>query len=206
MNFIVLGELVEKLGGMPLDQFAAKHFFAPLGMKETGFRPGEKLRDRCAPTEKRDGKWLPGMSTIRAALLAGVAGHAGLFGTADDLAVFAQMILDGGVYKGKRVLAPATVVTMTTPRPVPLAGGKTGLRTYGWDVQTPYSANRGELFPADRSFGHTGFTGTSLWIDPESQTVVIFLSNRVHPDGKGNVTKLRGQVATIAAAEFSRNK
>ncbi len=200
VNYIVLGELVEKLGGMPLDQFAAKHIFTPLGMKETGYRPAEKLRERCAPTEKRDGKWLVGeVHDPRAALLGGVAGHAGLFGSADDLAVFAQMLLDGGSYKGTRVLAPATVKLLTTPRPVPLAGGKSGLRTYGWDVQTPYSANRGELFSATRSFGHTGFTGTSLWIDPDSQTVVVFLSNRVHPEGKGNVTRVRGQVATIAA-------
>jgi uncharacterized protein YbbC (DUF1343 family) len=204
VNYIVLGELVEKLGGMPLDQFAAKRIFAPLGMKDTGYRPDEKLRDRCAPTEKRDGKWLPGtVHDPRAALLDGVAGHAGLFGTPDDLAVYAQMILENGAYEGTRVLPPLTVRAMTTPRPVPLAGGAQGYRAYGWDMQTSYSTNRGDLFAAGRSFGHTGFTGTSLWIDPDSQTVVVFLSNRVHPDGKGNVTRLRGQVATIAASALS---
>jgi CubicO group peptidase (beta-lactamase class C family) len=204
VNYIVLGELVEKLSGTTLDKFAAKNLFEPLGMKETGYRPAEKLRERSAPTEKRDGKWAPGtVHDPRAALLDGVAGHAGLFGTADDLFAFTQMLLDGGLSKGKRVLAPMTVTSMTTPRPVPLAGGKPGLRTYGWDVQTPYSANRGDLFPAGRSFGHTGFTGTSIWIDPVGQTVVIFLSNRVHPEGKGNVTRLRGQVATIAAGAFA---
>src|SRR5207244_1939739 len=122
-------------------------------------------------------------------------GHAGLFSTADDLAVYAQMLLQNGEYRGRRILSPATVRLMTAPRQVP-----GGLRTYGWDMQTAYSSNRGELFPRGESFGHAGFTGTSLWIDPASQTAVIFLSNRVHPNGKGNVTRLRGQVATLAAA------
>jgi uncharacterized protein YbbC (DUF1343 family) len=130
-----------------------------------------------------------------------VAGHAGLFATADDLAVFAQMILDGGVYNGKRILAPLTVRVLTAPRPVP-----GGLRASGWDVQTSYSVNRGELFPRGESFGHTGFTGTSLWIDPGSRTAVIFLSSRLHPDGKGNVTPLRGRVATLAAAALVPEK
>src|SRR5262249_1422805 len=124
-----------------------------------------------------------------------VAGHAGLFGTADDLAIFARTLLNHGELNGRRILGPLTVRTMTAARPVP-----GGLRALGWDVQTSYSANRGELFSRDRGFGHTGFTGTSLGVDPESDTAVIFLSNRVHPDGKGNVTRLRGQVATLAAA------
>jgi uncharacterized protein YbbC (DUF1343 family) len=197
VNFIVLGELVERLSGMPLDRFARKHFFDPLGMSETGFRPDEALRRRCAPTEKRDGEWRPGeVHDPRAALLGGVAGHAGLFGTADDLAVFGQMLLDGGVYRGKRVLSSESVNLYTTPRPVPLADGREGKRTYGWDVRTSYSANRGQHFGG---FGHTGFTGTSIWIDPGSATVVVFLSNRVHPNGKANVTRLRGEVATLAA-------
>jgi uncharacterized protein YbbC (DUF1343 family)/CubicO group peptidase (beta-lactamase class C family) len=200
VGYIILGELVERVSGMPLDQFAAKHIFAPLGMNETGFRPQGQLKLRAAPTEKRDGRWLQGeVHDPRAHLLGGVAGHAGLFATADDLAVFAQMLLNHGAYNGHRLLSPLTVRLMTTPRPVQ---GKTapGLRALGWDVDTSYSANRGELFPRGESFGHTGFTGTSLWIDPGSQTAVVFLSNRVHPDGKGNVTRLRGQVATLAAA------
>jgi serine-type D-Ala-D-Ala carboxypeptidase len=196
VGFIVLGELVEKVSGTSLDAFARKNVFAPLGMNDTGFRPGDKLKERAAPTVKRDGRWLVGeVHDPRAAALGGVAGHAGLFSTADDLAVFAQMILNGGSYNGQRVLSPLTVRLMTTPRTVP-----GGLRAYGWDVATAYSANRGELFPRGESFGHTGFTGTSLWIDPASKTAVIFLSSRLHPDGKGNVTRLRGQVATLAAA------
>jgi CubicO group peptidase (beta-lactamase class C family) len=142
----------------------------------------------------------------RAFALGGVAGHAGLFSTGDDLAVFAQMLLNGGHYHGKRILQPETVKLMLSPHEVPLAGGKKGLRTYGWDMQTGYSSNRGEVFPVGASFGHTGFTGTSVWIDPGSQSAVIILSNRVHPDGKGNVTKLRGQVATWAGKALIKAK
>jgi CubicO group peptidase (beta-lactamase class C family) len=196
LGFIVLGELVGKLGGMSLDAFATKRIFTPLGMSETAFRPGDKLKQRAAPTVRRDGHWLVGeVHDPRAAALGGVAGHAGLFSTADDLAVFTQMILDGGECKGKRVLQTDTVRTMTMTRDV--SGGQ---RAYGWDVATSYSSNRGKLFPRGESFGHTGFTGTSIWIDPRSKTAVIFLSSRLHPDGKGNVTRLRGEIATIAAA------
>jgi CubicO group peptidase (beta-lactamase class C family) len=201
IGFIVLGELVEKLGGMALHAFATKHIFTPLGMTETAFRPGDKLKQRAAPTVHRDGHWLAGeVHDPRAAALGGVAGHAGLFSTADDLAVFAQMILNGGEYKGTRVLRPETVRMMTTAREVPA-----GQRAYGWDVATSYSANRGKLFPRGESFGHTGFTGTSIWIDPQSKTTVIFLSNRLHPDGKGNVTRLRGEIATLAAVAVLHN-
>src|SRR5262245_28475299 len=177
VGFILLGEAVERGSGLPLDEFTRKHVFAPLGMNETGFRPDGTLKERAAPTERRDGQWLTGaVHDPRAALLGGVAGHAGLFGTADDLAVYAQMLLDGGEYHGRRLLAPGTVRLMTTPRPVATKTGP-GLRAYGWDVQTSYSANRGELFPRGQSFGHTGFTGTSLWVDPGSRTAVVFLSN-----------------------------
>jgi uncharacterized protein YbbC (DUF1343 family)/CubicO group peptidase (beta-lactamase class C family) len=196
LNFIVLGEVVGRVAGVPLDEFARTHIFEPLGMKETTFRPQGALRERAAPTEARDGRFEPGVvHDPRAHALGGVAGHAGLFSTADDLAIFARMLLRGGTVDGHRLLARETLRTMTTPRPVPR-----GLRAYGWDVDTSYSKNRGDLFPHDRGFGHTGFTGTSIWVDPDSDTVVIFLSNRVHPDGKGNVTRLRGQVATLAAA------
>jgi serine-type D-Ala-D-Ala carboxypeptidase len=196
VNFIVLGELVEHVSGTPLDEFARKNFYKPLGMTETGFRPPDALKERIAPTAQRDGHWMVGeVHDPRAYLLGGVAGHAGLFSTADDLAVFAQMMLNGGQWHDQRVLSALTVKTMTTPREVPK-----GLRAYGWDVQTTFSTNRGELSKPGSGFGHTGFTGTSIWIDPDSETAVIFLSNRVHPDGKGSVVRLRGQVATLAAA------
>jgi CubicO group peptidase (beta-lactamase class C family) len=195
VSFIVLGELVEKLSGKSLADFAAANVFTPLGMNETGFRPGEKLKERTAPTVKRQDRWLIGeVHDPRANALGGVAGHAGLFSTADDLANYARMLLDGGSYNGKRVLQAETVRLMTTARNVP--GGQ---RAYGWDVATSYSANRGTGFARGQGFGHTGFTGTSLWIDPPSTTAVIFLSSRLHPDGKGNVNRLRGQIATLAA-------
>ncbi|MCI0376950.1 MAG: DUF1343 domain-containing protein [Gemmataceae bacterium] len=214
VGFIVLGDLVERLSGEPLEKFTRKRIFEPLGMNETGFKPQGKLKDRAAPTEIRDGQWMQGeVHDPRSHLMGGVAGHAGLFSTADDLAVYAQMILQGGDYNGRRLLKPETVKLMTAPRPVP--GGKTpvsprpegegpGVRGWqrglGWDMLTSYSANRGTIFPPGKSFGHTGFTGTSIWLDPDTETAVIFLSNRVHPNGKGNVTKLRGQVATLAAS------
>lgn len=195
LGYIVLGQLVERLGGLPLDEFVRRHISEPLGLRDTGFRPATRLRVRVAPTERREDRWMVGeVHDPRAYRLGGVAGHAGLFSTADDLAVFARLVLGGGEVNGRRILKPETIRLMTTPRPVP-----GGLRAYGWDVQTSYSSNRGELFPTGRSFGHTGFTGTSLWIDPDSQTAVIFLSHRVHPNGKGNVVRLRGQVATLAA-------
>jgi len=128
--------------------------------------------------------------------MGGVAGHAGLFSTADDLAIFCQMILNGGEYNGVRILSPLGVEAMTRPRQVTEEGQARGL---GWDITSSFSANRGDLFPTG-SFGHTGFTGTSIWIDPASETFVVFLSNRVHPDGKGDVGSLRSRVASIVAS------
>lgn len=196
VNFIVLGHLVELISGEPLDVFARKNIFEPLGMRHTGFKPNESLRAQCAPTEQREGHWMRGeVHDPRAYALGCVAGHAGLFGTADDLLLFARMLLEGGKSAtGQQVLKPETIRLMTAPRPVP--GGQ---RALGWDVNTSFSRNRGDLFPKGKSFGHTGFTGTSIWIDPESKSAVVFLSNRVHPDGKGNVNRVRNQVATIAA-------
>ncbi|HWS89217.1 MAG TPA: exo-beta-N-acetylmuramidase NamZ domain-containing protein [Pyrinomonadaceae bacterium] len=218
IGMIVLGEVVHRVSGEPLDVFAEKNVFAPLGMKDTRFRrigPGGEsdvtLR-RIAPTESVRGmrsylggtgdagadaeKMLRGqVHDPTANRMGGVAGHAGLFSTADDLAVFCQMILNGGEYGGARILSPLGVAEMTRPRQVTEDGGARGL---GWDVHTTFSTNRGDLFPPG-SFGHTGFTGTSIWIDPASETFIVFLSNRVHPDGKGDVGPLRGRVANVVA-------
>jgi uncharacterized protein YbbC (DUF1343 family) len=128
--------------------------------------------------------------------MGGVAGHAGLFSTADDLAIFAQMLLNGGSYRNVQILSPLTVEKMTTPQ---TPYHKTVWRGLGWDIDSPFSSNRGDLFPIG-SYGHTGFTGTSLWIDPFSRTYVILLTNRVHPDGRGDVVSLRDRIATLAAA------
>ena len=131
----------------------------------------------------------------RAFAVSGVAGHAGLFSTADDLAKFCRMILAGGRLGKARILSPYGVLALTRPR----FYGDAKVRALGFDMATPYSSNRGDLFPVG-SVGHTGFTGTSLWIDPASRTFVVFLSNRVHPAGTGDVGRLRAVVATIAAA------
>lgn len=196
VGFIVLGELIRRISGKDLNGFTAENFFQPLGLAETGFMPSDELRRRAAPTERRDGVWIQGeVHDPRCFALGGVAGHAGLFSTAEELAVYAQMLLGRGEYVGTRVMSPETVATMISPEEVP--GG--GLRALGWDVQTGYSSNRGNGF-SKRAFGHGGFTGTSLWVDPELELIVIFLSNRLHPDGKGNVNPLAGKIGTIAAA------
>ncbi|HEY0098113.1 MAG TPA: serine hydrolase domain-containing protein, partial [Pyrinomonadaceae bacterium] len=216
IGFIALGEVVKRVSGETLDLFARKNIFEPLRMHDTGFNPRAALRTRIAPTERRRAqaaylggkpesvgaegeRWLRGeVHDPTAFRMAGVAGHAGLFSTADDLAIYCQMILNGGTYGGVRILSPLGVATMTRPRAVTDEGGARGL---GWDIASSFSGNRGDLFPLG-SFGHTGFTGTSLWLDPASETFVVFLSNRVHPDGKGDVGALRGRVASIVASSL----
>ena len=217
INYIALGEVVHRVSGMTLDEFARQNIFVPLGMRDTGFRPDAKLVTRIAPTEKRRGQmnylgdtgvnagtegdqWLRGQvhdpTSFR---MGGVAGHAGLFSTADDLAIYCQMMLNGGAYNGAHILGPLSIAAMTRPRAVSENGAARGL---GWDIATSFSANKGDLFPLG-SFGHTGFTGTSIWIDPASDSFVVFLSNRVHPDGKGDVGPLRGRVASVVAGSIT---
>ena len=209
LNFMLLGEIVARVSGMPLDLFAAQRIFESLGMEETMFRPPAELAGRIAPTEACVGLEWPCRGgaadavMLRGAVhdptarrMRGVAGHAGLFSTAADLARFGEMLLGGGARDGVRILAPLTVARMTSPA---TPAGMRDVRGLGWDIDSRYSANRGDLFPVG-SFGHTGFTGTSIWLDPASRTFVVFLSNRVHPDGGGRVVALRGRVATLAAA------
>jgi uncharacterized protein YbbC (DUF1343 family)/CubicO group peptidase (beta-lactamase class C family) len=204
INFETLGELVRRVSGQPLDVYTRVHIFSPLGMDTTLFRPPPSLRPRIAPTQYQFGNHGPllwgEVHDPTAYNMGGVAGHAGLFSTADDLARFAQMLLDGGTLNGARILSPGSVLKMTTPQnPVDALA----LRGLGWDIDSPFSSNRGGLFPVG-SFGHTGYTGTSLWIDPFSRTYVILLTNSVHPKGEGNVLPLRAEVATITAAAFAR--
>ncbi|MFM7184343.1 MAG: exo-beta-N-acetylmuramidase NamZ domain-containing protein [Planctomycetota bacterium] len=195
VNFIVLGQLVERITGESVADFSRRATFVPLGMTETGYLPSAPLRARCAPTEQRDGAWMRGdVHDPRCWKLGGVAGHAGLFGTATDLARYATMMLAGGTFDGARVLAPETVAMMTRGWRVP-GGGARGL---GWDKRSPLSSNRGDLL-SESAFGHGGFTGTALWIDPGLDLYVIFLSNRVHPDGKGLVNPLIARIAACAA-------
>lgn len=198
VNFLILGKLVETVSGRPVNVFAREEFFAPLGMKETGYLPAKELMPRIAPTEKRGDTWITGfVHDPRAFALGGVAGHAGLFSTADDLAIYAQTLINGGEWKGTRVLAAESVARMTEPHGVP---GK-AFRTCGWDNRSGFSSNRGDLL-SPRAFGHGGFTGTGLWIDPEQKLFVVFLSNRVHPAPTKDtiVNPLIGRICTVAAA------
>jgi CubicO group peptidase (beta-lactamase class C family) len=199
INYVVLGEIVRRVGGKSLAEFAAERIFRPLGMTQTGFLPDSALAAGIAPTEPRDGVMLRGaVHDPTAARMGGVAGNAGLFTTVDDLAVYAQMLLNLGAYGETRILSPLGVLAMTTTRS---PAGAAVERGAGFDISSPYSSVRGDLFPA-RSFGHTGFTGTSLWIDPLTQTVVIVFTNRLHPDGKGNATPLRKRIASVVAASI----
>lgn len=198
INYILLGEIVKRVSGQRLDKFARKNIFQPAGMTSTDFKPSGRLRSRCAPTIKQGKKWLIGYPhDPRANLLGGVAGHAGLFSTAGDLARYCQMILNGGSLGETRILKRQTVEEMIRVNSPPDSRAQRGL---GWDIHSTYSAPRGELFSPE-SFGHTGYTGTSIWIDPVMDTFVIILSNRVHPyETKANLKELRAEVSTIAAS------
>ncbi len=189
INFEVLGFLIEKISGMPLNEYASAHVFGPLGMRETTFLPPANWIPRIAPTQyDENGKMLRGVvHDPTARRMGGVAGHAGLFSTADDLAKFAQNLLSGN----PAVLSREAIEKMSTPQQPATAASLRGL---GWDIDSPFSSNRGELLPVG-SFGHTGFTGTSLWIDPVTDTYIILLTNSVHPDGKGSVISLRARLA-----------
>jgi uncharacterized protein YbbC (DUF1343 family)/CubicO group peptidase (beta-lactamase class C family) len=200
INFILLGDIVRKISGKMLDEFVNDEVFRPLGMKDTRFRPPAAWRSRIAPTEQEAGMTEPLRGTVHdptTRFMGGVAGHAGLFSTAADLGRFAEMMLRlGATQDGTPIFQSATVRKFTepqTPMDQPI------LRGLGWDMDSRYSANRGELFPLG-SYGHTGFTGTSLWIDPSSQTYVVLLANSVHPIRRPPISSLRSRVATIAAA------
>jgi uncharacterized protein YbbC (DUF1343 family)/CubicO group peptidase (beta-lactamase class C family) len=192
INFETLGFLVDKVSGMPLNEYAAKKIFVPLGMTETRFLPPAEWSPRIAPTQyDENGRMLRGtVHDPTARRMGGVAGHAGLFSTADDLAKFAQELLNGHT-----ILARSAIEKMSTPQQPATASS---LRGFGWDIDSPFSSNRGELLPVG-SFGHTGFTGTSLWIDPTTNSYIILLANAVHPDGKGSMVSLRSRVATAVA-------
>ena len=212
INFIVLGELVRTVAGVPLDAFVRAEVHGPLGMADTGFRPFDAARVngdpevfrreleaapvRIAPTERiTNGLVLRGIvHDPTARRMGGVAGHAGLFTTAADVARFARMMLGGGTLDGRRVFSPETVAAMTSVQTAPGIPA----RGLGWDIDSPYAGPRGTHFPVG-SYGHTGWTGTSLWIDPASETFIVFLSNRNHPTEDGDVRALRRELGTLAA-------
>ena len=211
LNFIALGEIVNAMAGVPLDQFAKEHIFVPLGMIDTCFRPPSKLIRRIAPTEPRKNtlQYLRGQGSrtnmdqiLRGEVhdptawrMGGVAGHAGLFSSAKDIALFAQMLLDKGSYENGRLLSPLTVEAMTRPQNPDHAPQ---VRGFGWDIDSTYSSPRGDIFK--EGYGHTGFSGTSLWIHPPTGTCIIVLTNRVHPNGGKDINHLRGTIANIVAS------
>ena len=197
INFQLLDEVVRRVSKKRLDVFCAEEIFGPLKMHDTGYNPPAAKRTRIAPTTVTDGKALLGVvHDPRARKTSGVAGHAGLFTTAPNLARYARMLLQAGELDGVRLFKPETVQLMTsvqTPSSLPARRG------LGWDIDTGYSSPRGHKFPLG-SFGHTGFTGPSLWIDPHSKTFVVFLCNRVHPTERGpSVVPLRRTIGTLAA-------
>jgi len=201
INFILLGEIVHRLSGQMLSDFTRENIFQPLGMSDSMFQPPASLRSRIAPTEIDPATGQPLRGVVHdetSRYMGGVAGHAGLFTTADDLAKFAQMMLDHGMANGTRMFSSPTVEKFTTPQS---PADQPILRGLGWDIDSPFSSNRGDLFPIG-SYGHTGFTGTSIWIDPYSRTYVILLTNFVHPHRGKSLTGLRGRIATIAASSF----
>ncbi|HVN07913.1 MAG TPA: exo-beta-N-acetylmuramidase NamZ domain-containing protein [Patescibacteria group bacterium] len=215
-DFILLGEIVHRLSGEPLDEFAEKTFYAPLGMHDTRFRPPASWRPRIAPTEEIDlpegakpgsgrGHVLRGVvHDPRARGMGGVAGHAGLFSTADDLAKFCFLLLNGGMApSGTRLLTRDSIALATQPEQPPWIPSARGL---GWDIDSTFSSPRGDLFPVGLSYGHTGFTGTAVWIDPTSDTFYLLLANSVHPRRRPAISALRSRVATVVAAVIRREQ
>lgn len=202
INFILMGEIVRRLSGETLAQFAHDQVFAPLGMNETEFLPSSTLRRRIAPTEINPDNGMPFRGVVHdptARYMGGIAGHAGLFTTADDLAKYAEMLLANGKYHGLQVFSSMTIKKFTEPAS---PADQPILRGLGWDLDSPFSSNRGELYPIG-SYGHTGFTGTSMWMDPTTDSFIILLTNSVHPKRGKSLSSLRSRLATAVAADFS---
>jgi len=206
INFFLLGEIVARVSGRPFADVVRDRVLLPLDMRETMFLPPASFAARIAPTQPCTPYGWPcegaNMKMLRGVVhdptarrMGGVAGHAGLFGTANDMVKFARLWIGARPSGSRSVLSPLTIARMTTAATPTTEANVRGL---GWDIDSTYSSPRGDFFPVG-SFGHTGFTGTSIWIDPGSRTFVIIMSNRVHPDGKGNVTALRARIASIAA-------
>jgi uncharacterized protein YbbC (DUF1343 family)/CubicO group peptidase (beta-lactamase class C family) len=200
-GFILLGEMVRRVSGLPLDRYLDKTIFTPLALRDTSFQPPAPKRERIAPTEFFGGHMLLGeVHDPRARALNGVAGHAGMFSTAGDLARLCRMLVNEGELDGRRVLRASTVKLMWTR-----TGDGNGSRALGWDVASVYSSTMAPFFPIG-AVGHTGFTGTAVWIDPPSRSYMILLTNRVHPSGGGaaRILELRRRVAAAVGAQLFR--
>lgn len=201
INYVLLAEIVHRVSGQSVADFAHAQIYAPLQMNETGFLPSPSLIPRIAPTEIDDETGQPFRGIVHdptARYMGGVTGDAGLFTTADDLAKYANMLLGMGQSHGVRIFSDATVKKFTTPAS---PADQPIMRALGWDIDSPYSSNRGELFPIG-SYGHTGFTGTSMWMDPTSHSFVIVLTNAVHPKRGHSLSSFRSRLATTVAAGF----
>ena len=204
VGYVLLQGVLERRFGKRLDALATERIFGPLGFRDTRFGTLARDRGRVAPTMKVRGKWLRGRvhdPRTRTRALNGIAGHAGIFGTGDEVARFASMILAGGVYRGRRVLSEATLRGMTTNQAPGAAGVRRG---FGFDIESPYSAPRGALFSRD-SFGHTGWTGVSIWIDPTCDSYLVLLTNAIHPNGHKDLKPFRAEAATLAARGLGVN-
>jgi len=200
LNFITLQRIIETVSGKNLRDFAKDNIFDVLGMTHTDYNPSGETLEWVAPTEKqKDGSVLRGFvhDPLARIMNGGISGNAGVFSNADDLAILSVALLNKGEYKGHRILSPQGVKTMTT---VPYNLQSIG-RTPGWDSYSDYASNQGDLLNAD-TYGHTGYTGTSLVIDPDNDLAIILLTNRVHPDDKGEVVRLRSVIANAVAASI----
>ncbi|MBS4000675.1 MAG: serine hydrolase [Desulfobulbaceae bacterium] len=196
LGYIILAEIVYRVSGFKLDKFAEMEIFNPLKMNNTFYSVPENLVPICAPTEIRNKEMIRGfVHDPLAWIQGGISGNAGLFSTADDIAVFSQMMLNKGEYNGKRILSPRTVETMTTEYPPVKKIG----RGLGWDVDSDYMGQRGEIFTKN-CYGHTGFTGTSLLIVPDHNLFLVVLTNRVHVDNGSEILRIRRLIANIVAS------
>ena len=198
VGYIVLQMIVERAERRRLDRIADVGLFQPLRLRDTRYGVRDADLARTAPTTLERGRWLRGRvhdPRARSRALGGVAGHAGTFGTAAEVARFCELILNRGSYRGRQLLSEESVRAMTTNQ----CGGNVGVRRgFGFDIESPYSAPRGRRFSRS-SFGHTGWTGVSLWIDPESDAYVVLLTNAIHPDGHKDLKAFRSDAATLAA-------
>ncbi len=200
INFILLGELVRRASGLTLDRFCDKEFYAPLGMNDTQFLPPRELAPRIAPTLGPRNELTSGtVQDENARFLGGVAGHAGLFSSAADLARFSRMVLNGGVLDGRYIFPERVVTQMTAPY---FCSSGHVVRALGWDILSPYSAPKGNFF-SEMSFGHTGYSGSSVWIDPKRDLFVILLTTRLDYHDKRQFNRLRSDISTLAVAVFS---
>lgn len=204
LNYITLQNIIQNITGQTLKNFAQQHIFTPLGMKHSGYQPSDSLLPIIAPTEKQpDGSVLRGQvhDPLARVMNGGISGNAGLFTSAEDLSVFVSMLLNGGEWNGVRILSPATVKAMIT---IPEGFERFG-RSLGWDLHSPYASCNGDLFSRN-TFGHTGYTGTAIVVDPDADMGVILLTNCVHPTDTHSVVRLRSVIANIVASSIINNQ